>query len=275
MPGDVFKDIPLPRVNRRYVRRRLEQVAILLTPTCDFALKAEHAERQVAPVEVLAHDDHRIADQESPLHVFPVPPLEGLLPHGGLVQFRRAAPVHRDTLEQAERAATLDAAGVRSLLAAHTTYYTRGRTDPAHVPISPDDPRLLWEAIDASNVPSMTYRRDSLDEAVQLATLALARHHGVAASATRALVLLEEFVKHNILALSSHDVVRILSEAQALLLESYLQSPAELRYRRADLDHLAVRLEQLAEVLQERYPQQLSPGVLRDAGLPNLLPRGT
>ena len=272
MQGDLFDDVPLNQPSSAGTPTEMRVPAVLLTPTCDFALKRGVIERQVTPIEPLAENDPRLRSWQSsgaPLHLFHLPPLEGVLPSGGLLHFRGATSVHSATLERSTRVATLDAAGLRALLAAHSTYYTRAAIDPAQVPIAPDDPRLLWEAIDeASAVPGLADRRHALQGAVQIAIQALARHHGITApSVAAALAWLEVLAGHHVLPARSSEAVRVLTDAQGALTKLYALLPADLSDHEVEFH----RLEGLGTVLQERHPLQITPAQLREAGLANLL----
>jgi len=275
MQGDVFAPIPLPRPAPDDTSNFEPSPAILLTPTCDFALKESEPERHVAPIEPLAPDDPRLArwQGEVPRHLLLLPPLPDLLPHGGLIHFRRATSVHANRLEQGTRLATLDKAGLRALLAGHTTYYTRAAIDPDRVPLPPDDPRLLWQAIDAAEaVASLAERRHALQQALAVAVQALAQHHGVVApSPEAALAWLPLLAERHVLPPSSAAAVAGVLDVETTIRALYQVLPANLEPRRAQFDQVVEQLERLGGVLQEPHPLQLTPALLREAGLANLI----
>lgn len=276
MQGDLFAEVPLLKPTAEGGAAIIPRPAVLLTPTCDFALKSGGPERQVALVEPLAADDPRRAAWRAgaiPRHVLLLPPLPGLLPEGGLVHFRITSLVHAETLERAERVATLDAAGLRQLLAALTIYSARALVAAEQIPIGPDDPRLLWEMLDAARAtPALAARRHALQEALAVAVRALAQHHGIAApSPAAALVWLPLLAERGTLPASSRDAVAMLLAVESALRELYRVLPANLPAHQARFDQILVWLEELGVVLQERDPLQLTPARLRDAGLTNLI----
>jgi len=59
MQGDAFHGIPFAHLLPDSDTAPVHAAALHLTPTCDFALKGDHPERQVAPIEavtdILAH----------------------------------------------------------------------------------------------------------------------------------------------------------------------------------------------------------------------------
>jgi hypothetical protein len=275
MQGDVFVPIPCPRPAPDGTSIFESSPVILLTPTCDFALKESEPERHIAPIEPLAPDDPRLTRWQVVVsrHLLLLPPLPDLLPHGGLIHFRRSTSVHADSLERATRVATLNEAALRSLLAAHTTYYTRATINPNTVPIAQDDPRLLWQAIDAAEaVASLAERRHALQQALAVAVQALARHHGIVApSPEAALAWLPLLAERDVLPLSSAAAVACLVDVERTLRALYQVLPANLESHRTQLDQVVDQLERLGAVLQERHPLQLTPALLREAGLANLI----
>lgn len=276
MQGDLFAEVPLLRPTADGGATIVAKPAVLLTPTCDFALKRGDLERLVALVEPVASDDRRRTawrDGAMPRHVLLLPPLPELLPEGGLVHFRLTSLVHAEALERAERVATLDAAGLRRLLAALTTYTTRATVAPDQIPIGPADPRLLWERLDAARaIMGLAERRHTLQEALAVAVDALARHHGVAApSPAAALVWLPLLAERNLLPASSGAAVAAVLEVERTIRALYRVLPADLAGRQAEFDRACALLEDLGAILQEPDPLQLTPARLRAAGLANLI----
>jgi|GEM_PF-2130268 len=187
--GDIFTAAPFLVPTAEGTTRTEAFPAVLLTPTCDFALKSGGDIRHLYAIEVFKPDSpllQRFSQGPIPQHLLPLPPVAPMLPHGGAVHFRKSSPVHKTQLESKEgivaRHATLNEAGLRALLMAHTRYYLRLVLDPSQIPIPPDDPRLLWHAIDAVDaIKGYDGRRDALMVALTVAINALARHYGIAA----------------------------------------------------------------------------------------------
>jgi len=274
MQGDVFHGIPFAHLLPDSDTVPVYAAAILLTPTCDFALKGKHPERQVAPIEAVTADAG-VGVPPLPRHLLFLPPLADLLPHGGLLHFRRIVTIHADALTVGNRVATLDASGLRVLLAAQTTYYTRSSIDPAALPLTADDPRLLWEAIDRAQRHSrLAAVRAGLEQATALAIRALLYHHGLRTeSAAQSLVLLEQFAQHHAFPKRSIDATDILAQAQTTLRELYAVTPADLPAQHQRLDELATDLDKVGLLLQEAQPLQVTNALLRERGLSNILPR--
>ncbi|MGI8826396.1 MAG: hypothetical protein ACR2JC_12250 [Chloroflexota bacterium] len=276
MQGDVFKDVPFSCVELDGTVTLASTWAILLTPTWDFALKATHLERQVAPIEPLVESDARPDTWKSsapPRQLLLLPPLVNHLPEGGIVHFRRAQQIHAHHLQQASRVATLDDNCLRLLLAAHTAYYTRAAINSETIPVATDDPRVLWRVIDeAQAVPGLAARRTALENAIQVAIQATARHHGISApSPAMALVWLEELARHKAIPVATRKLVRVLGRAQKTLLNLYRVIPANLSQHEAGYRQLIDQLEGVGALLQDPDPKQLTPESLRTAGLANLL----
>ncbi|GAC1519751.1 MAG: hypothetical protein NVS2B16_26320 [Chloroflexota bacterium] len=275
MQGDVFKDVPFLHAGPRGTHTLALQWGLLLTPTCDFALKDDHVERQLVPIQPGDYARHYQEGAASPvpLHLFLLPPLAGDLPTGAVINFRRAQEVHAQELERATRVATLGEINLRRLLAAHTTYFTRAAIDPSNLPIAPDDPRVLWRAIDdVHTISSAVERRTALEKALAIAIRGIARHHGIAApTEAGALVWLEELSRQKILPVRTRKVVRELGKAQKLLLGLYRITPRELSQKEEEYRLILNQLEGAGSVLQERAPKQVTPQDLRTRGLANLL----
>lgn len=273
MQGDVFRDIPLSHLLPNPDHHQ-PVAALMLTPTCDFALKGEHPERHIVAAEPLPRHS---GDSKSatPRHILLLPALSGLLPYGGFLNFRRVVTIHNDVLESRKRAATLNADGLRTLLAAQTTYYTRSSVDPAAISLMPDDPRPLWQAIDCANgLPGFASQRAALEEATTLAIRALLYYHGLKTdSPAQALVLLEYCAQHEVFPPTSVEATHLLTEAQSTLKALYAVTPAELPRQRRAFDRLNANLEEIALVLQEPRPLQITATLLREKGLGNILPR--
>ncbi|MCL4540841.1 MAG: hypothetical protein M1396_00630 [Chloroflexi bacterium] len=114
LQGDIFEAVPF-LVPTAHGSAEIEKLlAILLTPTCDFAVKTGGDLRQVYAIEVLTLDSplrQQFAKDVVPHHVFPLPLLDPFLPHGGAVHLRRVSPVHAEQLETSTRVATLNESG--------------------------------------------------------------------------------------------------------------------------------------------------------------------
>jgi hypothetical protein len=274
--GDIFAAVPLlhPTADGKVLRQ--ESPGLVLTPTCDFALKGGHEHRVVVAIDPLEPDNPLLMDparRPVPLHLLLLPPLDALFPTGGVVNFRRVSPIHATRLEACARLATLTAEGVRQLLAAHWRYHARVDLDASSVVLPPDDPRLLWEALDAATaVPSLAERRDSLSKALEVAVAALSRHHGMSANAVDAtMARLKLLSERNVLPPATRDVVGTLDTARMTLIELYRRLPRDLQSQTATFQNLAANLEEIALLLQEPLPLQITAQLLRDAGLANLL----
>jgi hypothetical protein len=276
LQGDLFAAVPLPRPEPDGTATTEAGPALLLTPTCDFAVRAGEPVRQLVPVEPLAAADPRPARWGTgpvPWHLHPLPPEPIALPHGGVAHFRRTAPLHPDRLAACHRVATLDAAGLRAFLAAHATYHTRARFDPAQLPIGPDDPRLLWAVVDAARAePSLVARRPLLERALATAVEALAAHHGLARpSPEAALVRLLRLAEAGLLPDASREAALDLDALRNTILGLYRDDPKGLAGRADEITLVADRLERLAAILQEPHPHQITEAEVRRAGLGNLL----
>jgi hypothetical protein len=275
MQGDVFRDVPFLNMCADGSPTVESEWGLLLTPTCDFALKDDHPERHLIPVEPVGpvSEDREATSPRLPLHLLPLSPLSQHLPHGAVVNFRRAQQVPAQRLQLATRVATLNHGALRQCLAAHTTYYTRSSVDPSAIDVPADDPRLLWQAIDSAHaIPGLAAKRSTLDGVLAVAIRALARHHGVhAPSDAAALVWLEVLTKQKLLPPSSRKAVRGLSRAQKTLLALYKVTPKDLGQKDAEYRLLFQELERVGTILQERSPRQVTAEDLRSRGLANLL----
>ncbi len=274
--GDIFASVPLLRLAYDEKVETEVSLAILLTPTCDFALKQDSERRTVCAVEPLDPATPlfaRIQEGKVPLHLFLLPPLDNLFAHGGAVHFRRSSPVHANLLERCTQVATLDASGVRDMLAAHFRYYARTDIDPTSIQLQVDDPRRLWEAIDAAvAVPGLAERRHALHDALTVAVEAVARHHGIdATSLDAALAWLTILTAKDVLPLMTRDTVRMLNEERVSLVALYRVVPRDLERHKPILDGMVAALERVAFLLQERDPYQITDKDLRRIGLANLL----
>ena len=274
--GDIFASVPLLRLAHDEGVETEASLAILLTPTCDFALKQDSERRIVCAVEPLDAATPlfaRAQEGKVPLHLFLLPPLDNLFAHGGVVRFRRSSPVHADKLERCARVATLDASGVRGMLAAHFRYYARTDIDPTSIHLQVDDPRRLWEVIDAAvAVPGLAERRHALHNALAVAIEAIARHHGISVtSLDAALAWLTLLTAKDALPAATRDIVHTLNGERANLIALYGVVPRDLERHRPILDDMAAALERVALLLQERDPYQITDKDLRRIGLANLL----
>jgi len=104
--GDIFASVPLLRLVHDEEVETEASLAILLTPTCDFALKQDSERRTVCAVEPLDAATPlfaRVQEGKVPLHLFLLPPLDTLFAYGGAVHFRRSSPVHANLLERCAR----------------------------------------------------------------------------------------------------------------------------------------------------------------------------
>jgi hypothetical protein len=275
MQGDVFRDVAFLQLSPDGECALVRLWGLLLTPTCDFALKGDHFERQLVPIQPNEHARQCLEGAASsvPLHLLALPPLEAYLPDGAIINFRRAQEVHAQELEKATRVATLSEPNVRRLLAAHTTYFTRAAIDSSNLPIAPDDPRVLWHAIDGARaISGAVGKRTAIEKALATAIRAIARHHGIAApTEAGALVWLEQLAKQKILPLRTRKIVRELGRAQKSLLTLYKLTPKELSQKEEVYELILNQLEEVGSVLQERAPKQVTPQDLRVGGLANLL----
>lgn len=274
MQGDVFRDISFGNLLPGAGEDIVYAAGILLTPTCDFALKGSHPERQLAPVEALPAAA-RDGVVRTPHHLLFLPPLQELLPYGGVLHFRRIVTIHADALVPANRPATLNASGLRALLAAQTTYYTRSAVDPTEVPLTADDPRLLWEAIDrARSCSKLSAMRAGLERTTAIAIRALLYHHGLRTdSPAQSLVLLEELSRHGVFPEGTAGATGILTGAQSTLKGLYALLPARLSSQVQRMQNLATELEEVGRMLQEPHPLQVTSTLLREHRLENILPR--
>jgi hypothetical protein len=250
--------------------------AILLTPTCDVALKADAGVRHLAPVTPLADDDLRPATWtggQPPLHLCRLARCEPHWPGGALVAFRGTIAVAAATVEEAPRLASLDAVGLRQLLARHTTYWTRAAVAPEAIPLPPDDPRVLWAAVDAARaVPGLAARRHALVAALETAIVALARHHGIGVPSTRAAVLwLRRLTAVGVLPPATGAALERLGAIESTLDGLLDATPAMLGPQEAKFMAIAADLDAVAATLQARDPVQVTPQRLKAAGLANLL----
>jgi hypothetical protein len=237
--------------------------AISLSPTCDFALKASGDIRYVCAIEVLTLESplrQQFAQNTVPQHVVPLPPLDPLLPYGGAVLLRRTSPIHVQQLETLTRVATVDAAGLQSLLVGHTRYYVRIVIDGTHIAIPPDDPRLLWSAVDAALVERRVIaKRDAVARAEEIAIAALAQHHGVKAPNTAiSLYRLSAIAAREAASPSVCAAIRMLLATMKRLEEIYLVPPHDPTSSIPELNRLASDLEIVGRVLQERNPVQFN-----------------
>jgi hypothetical protein len=275
MQGDVFRDVPFLHAGPHGTHTIAPQFGLFLTPTCDFALKDDHSERQLVPIQPGEYARQYLEGAPSPvpLHLLLLPPLADYLPYGAVINFRRAQEIHAQQLEQATRVATLGETNLRRLLAAHTTYFTRVAIDSSNLPISSDDPRVLWRAIDdVQAISSPVGKRTALEKALAIAIRGIARHHGIAApTEAGVLVWLEELTKQKILPVRTRKMVRELGKAQKLLLALYRITPKELSQKQEEYQLILNQLEDAGSVLQEHAPKQVTPQDLRAGGLANLL----
>lgn len=274
--GDLLASAPILQPMESGEAVSIESPAVVLTPTCDFALKAGHEERAVVAIERLDPGSplpQRLREGSGPLHLLLLPPFAPLLPAGGVVNFRRVSPLHAARLAACPRAATLSAPGVRALLAAHWQYYARVALDPTSIVLPSDDPRLLWEALDAATaVPGLAEQRHTLSQALEVAIVALARHHGMGSGGLDAtMARLTILSDRRILPPASQEAVATLEAVRTTLIDLYGVLPRDLQRHVATFQHLAAGLESLAFFLQEPQPLQLTAPLLRAAGLANLL----
>jgi len=274
--GDVFASVPLLRLAHDDEVETEASLAILLTPTCDFALKQDSERRIVCAVEPLDTATPlfaRVQEGKVPLHLFLLPPLDTLFAHGGVVHFHRSSPVHADRLDRCARVAALNASGVRDLLAAHFRYYTRTDIDPTSIQLQVDDPRRLWEAIDAAvAMPGLAERRHALHDALAVAVEAIARHHGIGVtSLDAALAWLTLLTAKEALPATTRDIIHMLNGERASLVALYNIVPRDLERHKPAFDGMAAALERVALLLQERNPYQITDKDLRRIGLANLL----
>mgnify|MGYP001327307886 CR=1 FL=1 len=235
--------------------------AILLTPTCDFALKAGGDVRQLCAIEAFTPDSplrQQFAQNVVPQHVVPLPPLDSLLPHGGAVQLRRASPIHATRLDGLPRVTTLDEAGLRALLVGHTRYYLRTVMDGTQILLSPDDPRLLWGAIDTAGAErKFAAKRDAVEQALEIAIVALAQHHGVSGpSPAISLLRLHALAEREEVPSAARAAIGSLVDVERTLLGIYRAPPRDPTSLRPILEHLLADIETVGRVLQERAPVQ-------------------
>lgn len=237
--------------------------AILLTPTCDFALKAGGDTRQLCAIEVFAADSllrAQFAQNVVPQHVVPLPPLDPLLPHGGAVLLRRASPVHAAQVDALARATTLNEAGLRALLVGHARYYLRTAIDGAQIKFPADDPRVLWSAIDdAAAERKFIAKRDAVEWALELAIAALAQHHGVAApSVAISLSRLHAIAERKAASAAACSAINTLVGMEQTLKDIYQHPPRDSASLHPVLERVLTDLERVARVLQEQDPAQFN-----------------
>lgn len=259
--GDIFAAAPFlsPTADGRVEIET--RPAILLTPTCDFALKTGSGLRQLHAIAVFEPDNPLLRQFRQgivPQHVVPLPPLPPFMPQGGAALMRHSSPIHTARLERLERVTTLNEVGLRSLLKGHTRYYLRLVIDAAQVPIPPDDPRRLWGALDAvADARGFDNKRDAVMEALKIAITAVAQHYGVTAP-THGVSL------YRLRALSEKGAVSVLGR-QAIdkmvameggLVEVYRHPPRDKTSSAPLVDRCLVDLAEAAWVLQERDAPQ-------------------
>ncbi len=276
LQGDVFASVPLSRPTPDGGVEIETSTAVLLTPTCDFALKHDSDLRTVYAVDPLDPATTifaRVQEGKVPLHLSALPSLDALFVHGAVVRFRHPSSIHARVLERCARVGTLDASGLRDLLATQFRYYTRTDIDPSSIQPQVDDPRRLWEAIDAAAaVPGLAERRHALQSALAVSVEAVACHHGIgAASLDAILAWLTLLSAKEALPPTTRGVVRALNEWRATLIALYAVIPRDLEPRRPELGDMAAALERVALLLQERDPYQITDKDLRRIGLANLL----
>lgn len=237
--------------------------AVLLTPTCDFALKTGGEMRMLYAIEVFTPESAlrlQFGQNVVPQHAVPLPPLESLSPLGGAVLLRRASPIHADQFEALRRVATLNEAGLRALLVGHTRYYLRTVIDGMQLPMPPDDPRQLWSAIDgAGEERRFVARRDAVNRALEVAIGALAQHHGVTALSTAmSLYRLQAIAARQAMSAPACQAVQKRVSSEQTLKTIYQQPPRDPDRVEPALREILVDLERVGTVLQERDPVQFS-----------------
>lgn len=259
--GDIFAAAPLIQPTEEGGAHAALHPAILLTPTCDFALKAGGDVRQLCAIEVFTLDSPlraQFAQDVVPQHVVPLPPLDPLLPHGGAVLLRRASPVHAALVDTLTRVTTLNEAGLRALLVGHTRYYLRTAIDGAPVRLSADDPRLLWSAIDdAAAGRKFIAKRDAVERALERTIAALAQYHGVAApSVAISLSRLNAIAERAAASPAACAAIDMLVGMEGTLRDIYLHPPRDPTSLLPFLEGVLIDLEWVARVLQEQNPAQ-------------------
>jgi len=187
-----------------------------------------------------------------------MPPSEWFLPLGGAVLLRRASPIHADQFEALARVATLNETGLRALLVGHTRYYLRTVVDGTQLPIPPDDPRRLWNAIDeAQEERRLVARRDAANRALEVAIGALAQHYGVTALGTAmSLYRLQAIAEREAISAAACDAVQALVAAERTLKTIYQRPPPNSDRVEPALRSVCADLERVGAVLQERDPTQ-------------------
>jgi hypothetical protein len=237
--------------------------AILLTPTCDFAMKTGGEMRLLFAIEAFTPGSalrQQFAQNVVPQHAVPLPPLEAFWPLGGAVLLRRPSPMRAALFATLRRVATLNEPGLRALLVGHTRYYLRTVIDGLQVPVPLDDPRPLWSAIDDAGMERrFIARRDAVNHAMEVAIGALAQHHGVTAVSTAlSLYRLQAVAARSAISVAACDAVQMLLAAEQTLKAIYQQPPRDPNRVEQTLRGILDDLEQVGMVLQERDPRQFS-----------------
>lgn len=106
----------------------------------------------------------------------------------------------------------------------------RARFAPEQLPIGPDDPRLLWAAVDAARAaPRRAARRSLLERAAATAVEALAAHHGLARpSPEAALTRLLRIAEAGLLPDASREAARDLNAMRITIIGLYGDDPQGL-----------------------------------------------
>lgn len=271
--GDIFTAAPFMYPQADGTAQVESHPAILLTPTCDFALKHDNSIRQLHAIEILdPHSDMlmKIEANQIPQHIHPLPPLLPLMANGGAVLMRQSALIHAEQLAGLQRVTTLNERGLRSLLVGHARYYSRLLVDGAAIPIPADDPRLLWTAIDdAANQTKLVFKRDALWSAMEVASAAMAIHYGLIADkkmqgvGLQRLEALAEKEAASSLSARTGEAIRQLVDVRRTLNGMYGAPPRDTSTLAPEMDRLCATLEQIAVALQEPNPPQVNEAKYR------------
>jgi hypothetical protein len=271
MQGDLLIEVPFLQPQADGTATTTRGLALLLTPTCDFALKSNHPTRHVVPIAPL-EPDKPLPSGNMPLHLHRVPILAPQLADGGLVNFRGLTSVHHDALATCTRAATLDETGWRGLIAAYTHYRTRLPIDAASIELPVDDPRRIWainqEALSATK---LTDAREALQKSVETAATALLAHHGVhATNVNQAFVLLAEMRTRGMFPESTARVGEFCEEIYASLGKLYMTPVADYARVKPDIKRMLEQLDQVGAVLQEVDAPQYDRKKFKEFGIGNV-----
>jgi len=271
MQGDLLIEVPFLQPQADGTSTTTRGLAILLTPTCDFALKGNHSIRHVVPL-IPSDPDKPRPSGNMPLHLHAVPTLIPQLADGGLVNFRGLTPVHHEALVTCTRAATFDEAGWRELIAAYTHYRTRLPIDMASLQLPLDDPRRIWtinqEALSATK---LSIAREALQQSVEIAATALLVHHGVhTTNANQAIALLAEMRSRDMLPESTARAGESCETIYTSLRALYMTPVADYARVKPEIKRMLDQLDQVGIVLQEADAPQYDRKTFNEFGIGNV-----